>query len=153
PADPLEPVEVEVKPARLTLEIPGTPIAKKRPRFFVRGKHVGAYNSQGTEEGKFLQQAMDQLLGHQLIPAGTPIRLECWFLMPVPKSMPKGLQGQVRANLDPVPHTKKPDLDNLIKFFKDCFNKIVWTDDSQVVRIAAYKVYSFQPATIIKLWW
>ena len=153
-ADPRSPVVGErMKPSRITIEIPGVPIAKKRPRFFRKGEHVGTYNAQETEEGKFMWHVKSQLNGHQIIPAGTPIRIECWFLMPVPKSMLKGLQGQVRANLDPVPHVKKPDLDNLLKFVKDCLNGIVWADDAQVARISAFKVYSFQPATIIKMWW
>lgn len=137
----------------LRIEIPGTPIAKKRPRFFVRGKHVGAYNAQGTEEGKFVLCAMSQLVGHDPIPAGFPVRIECWFDMPCPASMPKRLLRVVDGGVARVPHVKKPDLDNLVKFVKDCFNEVVWTDDSQVVRLDAYKNYSTCPKTIVKVWW
>jgi len=42
-------------------------------------------------------------------------------------------------------HTKKPDLDNLIKLIKDACNKIIWKDDAQVVSIFAEKVYSETP--------
>ena len=50
-------------------------------------------------------------------------------------------------------HTKKPDLDNLIKFVKDCANGILWHDDSQVVTIEAAKLYSEEPETRILLRW
>ncbi len=68
----------------IELRIPGKPIAKARPRFYRRGKHVGTYNSQETEEGKFILEVKSQMNGHELITG--PITLTCVFVMPVPKS-------------------------------------------------------------------
>lgn len=49
-----------------------------------------------------------------------------------------------------IKHTKKPDLDNLIKFTKDCLNGVAWHDDSQVVEYGAMKkVYGDEPMTRI----
>ncbi len=67
--------------------------------------------------------------------------------MPIPASMPK---KKLKAD---VQHTKKPDLDNLIKFVKDCANGVLWHDDSQVNNIQASKLYSVSPSTVIILGW
>ena len=67
--------------------------------------------------------------------------------MPIPKSASKKKQGAMKSG--EIRHTKKPDLDNCIKFVKDCLNGIAWKDDSQVVRIVAYKHYHADPVTWI----
>ena len=41
----------------------------------------------------------------------------------------------------PMFHTKKPDIDNLLKFIMDCCSGIVYKDDCQVDRCSASKVY------------
>ena len=125
----------------LTLTIPGKPIAKARPRFYRRGKFVGTYNSQETEEGRFLLECQSQLEGHELITG--PISLTVCFRMP----RPKGHYGTGRnaGKLKPSApdlHIKKPDLDNMLKFVKDCLNGIVWKDDSQVFSVVADKYYA-----------
>jgi Holliday junction resolvase RusA-like endonuclease len=130
----------------LIITIPGNPIAKKRPRFARRGKFVTTYNAQETEEGKFICLMQNQIK-HDPIPAGTPIWLNINFSMPIPTSTSK----KKRADL--LYHTKKPDLDNLIKFVKDCANGILWADDSQVTHVEAIKVYGDFPSTKIKVEW
>jgi Holliday junction resolvase RusA-like endonuclease len=131
----------------LIINIPGNPISKKRPRFARRGKFVTTYNAQESEEGKFICLMQSQLNGHKPIPAGTPIKLNIRFFMPIPSSI-----SQKKRNLL-CAHTKKPDLDNLIKFVKDCFNGIVWNDDSQVSSIEALKMYADNPQTVVTVMW
>ena len=130
----------------LTINIPGAPIAKKRPRFARRGKFVTTYNDQQTEEGKFICLMQTQLNGHKPIPAGTPIYLQAQFHMPFPASM----SAKKRAT---AIHTKKPDVDNMLKFLKDCANGVLWNDDSQVVWVCAQKLYSDNPRTEVELTW
>ena len=130
----------------LTINIPGAPIAKKRPRFARRGKFVTTYNDQQTEEGKFICLMQTQLNGHKPIPAGTPIYLQAQFHMPFPASM----SAKKRAT---AIHTKKPDVDNMLKFLKDCANGVLWIDDSQVVWVCAQKLYSDNPRTEVELTW
>ena len=131
---------------RLTITIPGAPIAKKRPRFARRGKFVTTYNDQQTEEGKFICLMQTQLNGHKPIPAGTPIYLQAQFHMPFPASM----SAKKRAT---AIHTKKPDVDNMLKFLKDCANGVLWNDDSEVVWVCAQKLYSDNPRTEVELTW
>lgn len=130
--------------SKLIITIPGQPIAKKRPRFARRGKFVTTYNSQQTEEGKFICLMQNQFYGPP-IPAGVPIFLNICFSVQIPKSLPKK-----KVVIGPV---RKPDIDNMIKFVMDCANGILWHDDAQVVHIAATKVYNENPSTKIVLGW
>lgn len=114
--------------------IPGKPIAKKRPRFYHRGAHFGAYNCQMTEEGRWIIEAKQATIS--FADEGTPIALKCWFYFDFPKSM----SAKKRAG---AVYTKKPDLDNLVKFVKDCLNGVAWKDDSQVVSLMSKKLYDF----------
>lgn len=125
--------------------INGKPIAKKRPRFF-RGKNfVGTYNDQRTEEGRWLFEAQQQIT--EMIPEDISITLRCMFYMPIPKSTSKKKRAEM------LYHLKKPDLDNLVKFVKDCLNGVLWRDDSQVSELFAGKIYSDNPRTEIWVEW
>ena len=131
----------------MRIRIPGKPIAKKRPRFVRRGKFVGTYNEQETEEGKWILLARDQIT--EKISKPSAVHLECEFRMPIPKSTSK--KKTLEMHIGDIPHIKKPDLDNLIKFVKDCLNNLAWDDDSQVISIEAFKCYSNEPETIIEI--
>ena len=133
----------------IKLEIPGKPIAKKRPRFARIGKFVRAYSDQETEESRFLFHVYKQIgKKHKLIEG--PVVLILSFYMPIPKSTSKKKKALMLEN--DLMHTKKPDLDNLIKFVKDCCNNLVWKDDSQVVHIWADKRYSEKPRTTMRIY-
>ena len=125
--------------------IRGVPIAKKRPRFVRRGKFVGAYNCQETEEGRWILEAKGQVTTC----FEGPVIMLCDFVMPIPKSLRK--RDVALAEAGQYYHTKKPDLDNLIKFVKDCLNGLAWRDDSQVIKLNAVKRYGRDPMTAIDL--
>lgn len=130
----------------LFFSIPGKPIAKKRPRFCRRGKFVMAYNDQETEEGRFMNLVCQQLpKGFEPLPG--PLSIKLYFGMPIPKSISKKKRAQMIGG--ELKHTKKPDVDNCIKFVKDCFNELVYKDDSQIVSVEAWKAYSENPKTVI----
>lgn len=60
------------------------------------------------------------------------VRLSIAFYLPRPKSLPK------RATA----HTKKPDLDKLVRSCCDSLSQIVFRDDSQVCELVAVKHYA-----------
>jgi Holliday junction resolvase RusA-like endonuclease len=127
----------------LLIIVKGAPIAKKRPRFARIGKGVRTYNAQETEEGRWLWEAGQQIKDT----LGGPLKASFRFYMPIPKSTTKKAR---RAILDGEnAHIKKPDLDNLVKFAKDCLNGAAWGDDSQVCEMVARKQYDEQPRTEI----
>jgi Holliday junction resolvase RusA-like endonuclease len=61
-----------------------------------------------------------------------PVRLLVAFYLPRPKSLPKRV----------VQHTRKPDLDKLLRSVKDGLKAVGWKDDSQVVDVIAIKRYA-----------
>lgn len=63
---------------------------------------------------------------------GIPLDVTMVFHCPRPKSLPKKITC----------HTKKPDLDQLVKLLKDAGNRILWHDDSQITTLRARKVYA-----------
>ena len=133
----------------IRIEIPGKPIAKARPRFCRVGKHVKTYDVQTTESGKWMLLAKEQI--HDT-PSEGPISLICYFYMPRPLShYGTGKNRNKLKSASPVYHTKKPDLDNLVKFVKDCLNGIAWRDDSQVVKLSAVKKYNRDPMPIVEI--
>jgi Holliday junction resolvase RusA-like endonuclease len=127
------------------VRIPGKPIAKKRPRFARRGKFVTTYNPQESEEGRWIAMAFDQIKA----PIEGPVALRAWFLMPIPKGTSKRKEQQMISG--DIQHTKKPDLDNMLKWVKDCLNGIAWHDDAQVVKIVSAKGYSTTPSTLLEI--
>ena len=68
------------------------------------------------------------------------IRLFVEFALMPPKSMPKRLVGW-------NPHTKKPDVDKLLRAICDALTGIVWRDDSQVCIVGINKVYAWDGIT------
>jgi len=130
--------------APIKLVIPGKPIAKKRPRFARRGNFVITYNEQQTEEGKWVLTARSQMDGRRF---EGPVELHVFFEMPIPKSTSQ--KKRLLMERGDICHTRRPDLDNCIKFIKDCLNGEAWADDSQIVNINATKVYGAEPKTTI----
>lgn len=60
------------------------------------------------------------------------VRLTIAFYLPRPKSLPKRLTA----------HTKKPDLDKLIRSCCDSLTSVVFRDDSQVCELVTTKAYA-----------
>lgn len=127
--------------------VPGVPLAKKRPRFTTINGHARAFNCQDTEEGKFRWELLREW--GQRTPMTGPLALTVTFEMPIPKGTSKKQAAHMAA--ETVRHTKKPDLDNLVKFVKDCANGVLWQDDCQVVTLKAAKRYSITPGTYVHI--
>ena len=128
-------------PQELYFVVKGKPIAKKRPRFVRRGKFVGTYNPQETEEGRFLWDVKAQIGNRK--PIEGPIIIQMTFYMPRPKNhFGSGKNEGVLKKTAPRFHTSTPDLDNLEKFVFDCLNGVVWIDDALVVKATSIKAYA-----------
>ena len=129
----------------IAIAIPGKPIAKHRPRFARRGKHVVTYNDQKSEEDRAFLLVLEQFTGEIIT---GPVDLWLKFFMPIPKATSK--KNRASMNLGLIRHTKRPDLDNLVKFYMDVLNGF-WKDDCQVTRLEAVKLYGENPRTEIRI--
>jgi len=135
----------------IKINIPIPPKAQQRVRHAVRGKHAMAYKSKS-------QQAAEDTFNAFLLSQRPPkpltgaLKLTVRAYMPIPKSKPKWWRESAR--LGRIVPTTKPDLDNLMKFAKDCFTQMnVWADDKQVVEYGegTGKYYSDEPRWEIEI--
>ena len=115
--------------------IPNKPIALKRHRHTKDGR---TYNSQRVfmDEISFIVKSQ-----WNKKPYNVPLRLFITFFMPIPKSKKKELHDTF--------HFKRPDISNLLKFYEDALNGVLWEDDCLIVEVHASKVYSKDPRTEI----
>lgn len=69
-----------------------------------------------------------------------PLRLDLWFHLKKPQSLPKRR---------PSWPTKKPDLSKVTRSVEDALTGIIWKDDAQVVISSQTKCYSDSPGVDI----
>lgn len=138
----------------LILTIPGTPIAKGRPRISTRGGFARAFtptktrSAEDTLAGRCLA-LLEQRGDRELWPSKGALRVNLVFTLPVPSSWPKWKQEAAIAGR--TRPTSKPDVDNLAKLTKDALNEVLWLDDAQIVHVDAMKRYGAEPSTWISV--
>lgn len=129
----------------------GPPISKMRHRHRMAGKFVMTYDPQkvvvNSVKNLIRESVRQQAVNHDF-PRTNPAHVQIEFFMPIPKH-----QTKLKENLFrwlPI-STKKPDIDNLAKFYLDAANGVIWKDDCQIISLKIKKIYSDRPATIIKV--
>lgn len=126
----------------------GSPIAKKRPMVVRRGDKTWATDCQSHEKElvKFQLRQNYPKLCENPIPKNVPLILNFEFHL---SGSPK-IKNIIEWGM--LHHLQKPDISNLIKFYEDVFNGILYHDDSQIVEINfSSKKFSFKPKTIIRI--
>ncbi len=120
--------------------VPGTPIAKGRPKFRRIGKFVSTYSPKKTMDYETLvSTAARKAMGDQE-PLETPLSLYLYISMPIPDSYSKKRRADCLIGTEQ--HTKRPDADNILKCVEDSMNGIVYKDDSQIVNLHVRKLYA-----------
>lgn len=117
----------------------GAPVAKGRPRFSTRGKYPVAYTPEKTKNYESEVAMMAKAAMGASEPLEGALEAFIYVTFPVPASYSKKRTEACLSDLEK--HTKKPDLDNLIKICLDGMNGIVFKDDSQITSIHSTKVY------------
>lgn len=124
---------------QINFAVYGEPVAKGRPRFTTRGKFPVAYTPAKTKSYEFEvgMMALTAMGGSK--PLEGALEAFIYVTFAVPESYSK---KRTEACLsDSEKHTKRPDLDNVIKSVIDGMDKIVFDNDSQITSIHATKVY------------
>jgi Holliday junction resolvase RusA-like endonuclease len=134
---------------KIKFTVGGDPKAQARPRFFKVGKRVGTYDPDHKNKKDFASIAIENA---PEIPLMGAIELIVVFYIKRPKShFRTGKYKNLLKENAPDYHTKRPDIDNYIKFVMDSLNGLFWGDDSQVAFIHASKMYSREPRTEITI--
>tara|TARA_Y100001938_G_scaffold150865_1_gene243960 strand:- start:6401 stop:6835 length:435 start_codon:yes stop_codon:yes gene_type:complete len=136
------------------LEIEGNPKPQQRHRHF----KYGTYDPCKKDKEDFLKKALkdynySKAFTH--LPRLTPLHINIKFYMKRPKSHYRSgkYSGLVKDKWQEVLHTKKPDIDNLIKYVLDSLSghNGFFLDDNQIYTIYAEKLYSDKPRTEIMI--
>lgn len=131
----------------ITFTVPGTPVAKARARSVLRHGKITHYTPNTTARYENLVRlAAQQAMGGQS-PLEGAVSLSVRAYLPVPASWSKPRRLAASAGL---PHTSRPDLDNLLKSVKDGANGVLWRDDSQVAEVSACKRYG-DPRVVVEV--
>ncbi|RRA01892.1 RusA family crossover junction endodeoxyribonuclease [Burkholderia cepacia] len=128
--------------------VPGTPVAKGRPKFARRGAHVTTYTPEKTERYENLVKMAARVAMRSAAPYAGPIRLIVHIGLPIPASWSIKRQGEAAAGA--IGATKKPDADNVVKALKDGMNGVVYVDDGQVVDLWVSKRYARTPGVRVE---
>jgi Holliday junction resolvase RusA-like endonuclease len=142
---------------KLDIFVPVVPVAQKRARSCAvktaAGGHVARtykHSKQRKAEDN-LREMIYQKLPEGWSPLSHPLELEVDIALPIPKSTAKKLRELMLERKHY--HTKKPDLDNLVKHIKDVCKGVVWLDDKQIWYLQAIKYYSPDPGWHVRIWW
>jgi Holliday junction resolvase RusA-like endonuclease len=122
----------------ITIEIPGEPIGKGRPRFG-NGRTYSPEKTQRWEQAA-AWEARRQYDGE---PMEGPLLVTVVAKFAIPKSWPKWRQEAAERGL--VMHAVKPDASNVLKAVEDALQGVVYRDDSQIAAVMVRKFYAPDP--------
>ena len=139
------------------IDITGEPKGQPRPRAFARkmgNKYVARMYHPDTADDwrKAVMMACRDALQHDWSgPSRAPfaVRMQFFFTRPKSHFTSKGALNP-RA---PASHTKRPDIDNLVKAVMDAVTdtELFWFDDSQVVELLVSKSWSMESRCLLEL--
>lgn len=124
--------------------LPGQPIPKLRARTF---KQNGVYKSLDPQHSDKIATKWRLKERYKGLPLTDALEIDLHFYFrPV-----EGCKDKKDKIEQKKLHTQKPDLDNLEKYILDCCNKILYEDDSQIVKIKSSKQWAEQARTEIRI--
>lgn len=144
----------------MIFEISGEPIAQKRPRVFIRGKHAIAWDSQGKEKDIFALKLHTEIMRHyneskessmniSTLNGADYYFIDLEFHLSYPKTWKQKDVNAYHWGLRVCDDNK--DLDNLEKLILDvCKNELI-KDDRYIIKLSSKKEYSLTPKTVIKI--
>jgi Holliday junction resolvase RusA-like endonuclease len=129
--------------------VPGNPFAKQRPRAARKGRFITIYTPNETKayESK-VRKYYNSIYNGILVDGSLTVEIEGIFSVPSNASKKKAsemLSGD-------IPHTKKPDCDNMAKICLDALNGVAYTDDAIINRLNVSKRYGTEPMVRILIY-
>ena len=135
----------------ISFTVIGNPVGKGRPKFSTVNGHAVAYTPKKTANYETLVKLSYQQQCGDCKPfdKDLPLTATITAYFPIPKSVSKRKREIMQGGL--VPHTKKPDADNLAKAVLDALNGIAYQDDSQIAALRVTKYYSEEPHVDVEI--
>lgn len=126
----------------ISFTVLGTPVGKARARTVSHGGRIHSYTPEKTAnyEKAVAWECKKACQGRRFAPE-TPLRIEAWMYMPIPKSLSKAATARLMGTW----HTKKPDSSNILKSVEDAVIGIAYDDDNQIAETVTHKVYGDVP--------
>lgn len=117
----------------------GEPFAKQRPRATRKGRYITVYTPPETKkyEAK-VSKAYKEIYKDKQLDGDLTVNIDGKF--GIPKSVSKKIKAKMLAG--EIPHTKKPDCDNMAKICLDALNGVAYPDDAAINRLNVSKEYS-----------
>ena len=137
----------------MTFTIGGKPLGKARPRF--HWPSHGRIRVYTTKDTKSRERAIAWLAKAEMLETGRKpftgsVKVSISALFGVPKSWPA--KKRASALSGQLPHTSKPDGDNIAKLVLDALNGVAWADDAAVVNLSVSKRYTDgEPRTVVSI--
>ena len=123
----------------VTFRVDGQPHAKGRPRFTRKGGFVRAY----TDEKTLAYENIIRLAAQKSMGGSEPLKTALdafiYISFAVPLSYSKKRKEACLNGLER--HTKKPDIDNVVKAVLDGCDKVIFENDSQIINLYVTKKY------------
>lgn len=120
------------------IRIPGKPMGKQRARTLKNGY---SYTPEQTVCYENLVRLIYRESGGGYMEG--PLKARVKIVYDIPKSTTKKNRAAMEAGK--MFPTKKPDIDNVQKIIFDALNGIAYKDDTQIVRVEAWKEFGQQP--------
>lgn len=123
--------------------IPGPPTPLNRPRAARRNGLFRMYDSQKNQKNEVIKILKNQFPRN---PLSSCLRVSMDFYHQPSKS-----DKEANLKLWNINKNSCQDIDNLIKFYLDCGNNLIWKDDRQICILESKKMFSKNPCTTIKV--
>lgn len=124
---------------KIKFSIEGNPVAWHRSGY---NRHTGMIFKHKADVVWQNHVRTQAILNRPLVLPECAIIMTVVFRMPRPKYHKTGVYYR---------HTKKPDLDNLVKSVKDAMTKSMYRDDAQIIAENISKVFCDRPGVDIEL--
>ena len=127
----------------------GPPVGKGRPKFSTFNGRAIAYTPQKTVNYENLVKISFQQSGEKGFTKEKELEAELKAFFPIPKNTSKKKISEMLKGM--IYHTKRPDIDNLVKSVFDALNGLAYYDDSQICKLTVCKLYSELPRVEITI--
>ena len=124
----------------------GEAVGKGRPRVSRRGNYVHTYTPEKTrafEEAIRFEFMASNCEPMPVYDREVTLQANVLIGVSIPKSYSKKKQALCRDRF--IAPSKKPDIDNILKSIFDALNGYAFSDDVQIVKVVAEKVYAEEP--------